>query len=310
MKRLLIISIMITMLFLVTAIQAQTYYNLRYSWEQIDDAIAAVRDTFPGLIASKLDNEVSHLELPENPGVPILVNLSVWGSPLDTEHGYIFAVDSVSVLRVAAHTTDGDNTDSYSVTIGASEPDPDYTLTVAGPAIASRWDAAGADFAEFFEAGDDLGLGVAVVFDEYGRVRAAKDGEKPFGIVSAGAGFIGNSGRPALPIQTTALGDTIFQEVQYVQVTREARFPMMKSITSWVPAERLTEIPKDAVTEIRREPIANPDFGKAYIPHRKNPAMVLVGLVGQLPLMKGQPTHPNWFKIKDLDKDTELWLVK
>jgi hypothetical protein len=308
MKRLLIISIMITMLFLVTAIQAQTYYNLRYSWEQIDDAIAAVRDTFPGLIASKLDNEVSHLELPENPGVPILVNLSVWGSPLDTEHGYIFAVDSVSVIRVAAHTTDGDDTDSYSVTIGASEPDPDYTLT--GPAIASRWDVAGADFAEYFEAGEELGLGVAVVFDEVGRVREAREGEKPFGIVSAGAGFIGNSGRPALPILTTALGDTIYQEVQYVQVTREARFPMMKSVTSWVPAARLSEIPENAKIETRREAVANPDYGKAYIPHRKNDKMVLVGLVGQLPLKKGQVTHPNWFRIKALDTETELWLVK
>lgn len=306
-------KISFTMIILLVAMTlgAQTYYNIRYTWEQIEDAIAAVRDTIPGLIAAKLDKEVSHLELPENPGVPILVNLSVWGSPLNTEHGYIFAVDSVSVLRIAAHTTDGNDTDSYSVVIGPSEPDPDYSLVVNGAAIASRWDVAGADFAEYFESGDQtLSLGMSVVFDEFGRVRAAKGYELPFGIISAGAGFIGNSGRPALPYLTTALGDTLYQEVEYVQVTREVQFPMVKSITSWVPAAKLQEIPKDALTEIRREKIANPDFGKEYLPHRKNPAMVLVGLMGQIPLKKGQCTHPNWYKIKELDAETELWLVK
>jgi len=308
MKRFLLIT---AVLALTIICPAQTYYNLRYTWEQIDDAITAVRDTLPGLIAGKLDSEVSHIALPDNPGVPILVNLSVWGSPLDTEHGYIFAVDSVSVLRVAAHTTDGDDTDSYSVMIGPGYPDPDYTLTVAGPAIASRWDVAGADFAEFFEIGRDaVSLGTSVVFDDDGRVRPARDGELPFGIVSAGAGFIGNSGRPALPYQTTALGDTIYHEVQYVQVTREAKFPALNSVTSWVPAERLSEIPKDAVVVTRREAMSNPEWGKAYVPHRKNPDMILVGLVGQLPLRKGQPVHPNWYKIRELDAETELWLVK
>lgn len=307
MKRL---SIIMILLLLVVAGQAQTYYNLRYSWEQIDDAITAVRDTFPGWINSKLDAEVSHLELPANPGIPTLINFSIHDAPLDSAHGYIFAADSMSVIRIQAHTSDGLSADSWSVTVGPSEPDPDYTLTVAGAAIASRWDVAGADFAEYFEAGEELGLGIAVVFDEQGLVRAAKDGEKPFGIVSAGAGFIGNSGRPALPVLTTALGDTIYREVQYVKVTREARFPSMSSITSWIPAAKLKDIPKDAETVIRREAVSNPDFGKAYIPHRKNDKMILVGLVGQLPLKKGQPTHPNWFRIKALDAGTELWLIK
>ncbi len=310
MKRLIIITIMITMLFGITAIQAQTYYNLRYSWEQIDDAIAAVRDTFPGLIASKLDADVSHIELESNPGVPTLVNLSVNDAPLDSDHGYIFAVDSLSVLRLQAHTTDGYDTDSYSVTIGPSEPDPDYTLTVSGPAIASRWDVAGADFAEYVESSSPIPLGVSVVFDKNGLIRPAKEGELPFGITSAGAGFVGNSGRPSSPFLTNALGDTLTQDVQYIWVERTLSIPSRGTRLSLVPLERVADPPKDAAIITRTEPIRNPDYGQAYIPHRHNPAMILVGLIGQIPLRKGQPTHPNWFFIKTLDRDTDLWLVK
>lgn len=299
----------ITMIILMVGVMAQSYYNLRYTWKEIEDAITAVRDSIPQQIAGKLDANVRGIVLTDNPGVPVLVNLRIWGSPENTEHGYIFAVDSVSVIRVAAHTSDGNDTDRYSVAIGPTEADEDYTLTVAGPAIASRWDVAGADFAEYFEADASLGLGISVVLDN-GRVRQAAKGEIPIGITSAGAGFVGNSGRPANQYLTTALGDTIWTEVEYVKVTREVGFPVFKSVEVWVPADKISDIPKDAEREIRMVAEKNPDYGKAYMPHRKNPAMVLVGLVGQIPLRKGQEKHPNWFYIKDLDKDTELWLVK
>jgi hypothetical protein len=35
-----------------------------------------------------------------------------------------------------------------------------------------------------------------------------------------------------------------------------------------------------------------------------------VGLLGQLPLVKGQPVAGGWVKIKDLSDEVELWLVK
>ncbi|HRY83287.1 MAG TPA: peptidase G2 autoproteolytic cleavage domain-containing protein, partial [Candidatus Cloacimonadota bacterium] len=288
---------------------AQTYYQLQYSWEEIDAAVTSVRDSFPAQISAKLDAQVSHIELPANPGVPTIINLSINGAPLDSDHGYIFAIDSLSVLRLQAHTTDGSDTDAMSVTIGPSEPDPDYSLTVAGPAIASRWDVAGADFAEYFEASAPIPLGTAVVIDR-GLVRPALPGEKPVGITSSGAGFIGNSGRPDSPWLTSALGDTLYQVVQYVQISREVKFPTPQTKDFWVPADKLESIPKDAPIQIRTLPIKNPDFGKTYIPHRHNPNMVLVGLIGQIPLRVGQATSPSWFFIKSLDKDTDLWLVK
>lgn len=35
-----------------------------------------------------------------------------------------------------------------------------------------------------------------------------------------------------------------------------------------------------------------------------------VGLLGQIPLWKGQPVAPTWIKIKDISEEVELGLVK
>lgn len=300
----------IILLCLIIMCQGQVYYNLQHSWEEIDGAVSIVLDSLNIKLGMKLDKEVKGIRLPDNAGVPILVNLRVTDSPLNSEHGYIFAVDDSCVLRIAAHTSDGETIDGYSVTIGEYLPEPGYALTVNGSAIASRWDVAGADFAEYFESERKIDLGYSVVFTEEGKIRVAQKGEKPFGVTSAGAGFVGNSGRPALPWLTNALGDTLYQEVEYVKVKREAKFPDLREVELWIPVDKLKEIPENAERILKREPIRNPDYGKAYLPYRNNPAMVLVGSIGQIPLRKGQSVNPNWVKIKELDEDTELWLVK
>ncbi|NIM16377.1 MAG: hypothetical protein GTO45_30665 [Candidatus Aminicenantes bacterium] len=64
--------------------------------------------------------------------------------------------------------------------------------------------------------------------------------------------------------------------------------------------------------ETKTRPKINPEYDetKEYIPREKRPEWNCVGLLGQLPLQKGQPVAPGWVKIKDLAKDVELWLVK
>jgi peptidase G2-like protein/endosialidase-like protein len=59
-------------------------------------------------------------------------------------------------------------------------------------------------------------------------------------------------------------------------------------------------------------PTLNPkyDEAKVYIPRDKRPEWNCVGLIGQLPLRKGQPAAPTWVKIKDISDKVELWLVK
>ncbi len=56
----------------------------------------------------------------------------------------------------------------------------------------------------------------------------------------------------------------------------------------------------------------NPDYDESaeYIPREKRPEWNCVGLLGKLPLRKGQPVAESWIKIEDISEEVELWLVK
>ncbi len=62
----------------------------------------------------------------------------------------------------------------------------------------------------------------------------------------------------------------------------------------------------------KERPKLNPKYDpkKEYIPREKRPEWNCVGLLGQLPLRKGQPVGLTWVKIKNISKEVELWLVK
>jgi hypothetical protein len=56
----------------------------------------------------------------------------------------------------------------------------------------------------------------------------------------------------------------------------------------------------------------NPNYDPtlAYIPRPDRPEWNLVGLVGQVIIKDGQRTNPNWCKIKQLENNYSLWLIK
>jgi hypothetical protein len=64
--------------------------------------------------------------------------------------------------------------------------------------------------------------------------------------------------------------------------------------------------------EKKVRPKINPDYDekKKYVLRQDRPEWNCVGLLGQLPLAKGQPVAGGWLKIKDLSDEVELWLVK
>lgn len=59
-------------------------------------------------------------------------------------------------------------------------------------------------------------------------------------------------------------------------------------------------------------PKVNPEYDetKEYIPRGERPEWCCVGLLGQLPLRKGEAVAPTWVKLKEVSEDVELWLVK
>ena len=58
--------------------------------------------------------------------------------------------------------------------------------------------------------------------------------------------------------------------------------------------------------------IENPDYDDSieYIPREDREEWNVVGIMGQLPVTKGQPVASNWIKMKDISDEVELWFIK
>ena len=56
----------------------------------------------------------------------------------------------------------------------------------------------------------------------------------------------------------------------------------------------------------------NPDYdeSKTYTPREKRDEWYLIGLLGQIPITKGQPLASNWIKMKDVSDTVEMYFVK
>ncbi len=56
----------------------------------------------------------------------------------------------------------------------------------------------------------------------------------------------------------------------------------------------------------------NPEYDEKqeYVKRESRPEWNCIGLLGQVPVIKGQPVAPSWVKLKDLSSKAELWLIK
>jgi hypothetical protein len=135
----------------------------------------------------------------------------------------------------------------------------------------------GADFGEMFESADGnrIPFGVTVIAVN-GKIRAAKDGESPIGAISATCSWVGNNGG-----------------------------------NEW-PGKYLRNDFGVIVEDSDGNPTINPlyDPTKEYVLRENRPEWHIVGLLGQVRILKGQPTAPGWIKLNDISDQVELWLIK
>ena len=78
-------------------------------------------------------------------------------------------------------------------------------------------------------------------------------------------------------------------------------------------------VPEDAVVvsvdddgnQLTRK-IINPDYDKSptYEPREGRDEWNLIGLLGQIPITKGQPMADSWIKMKDISDTVEMYFVK
>lgn len=172
----------------------------------------------------------------------------------------------------------------------------------------------GADYADLFESHNEkeIAPGTAVVLTDDGKVRKAKKNEIPIGVITKNPSILGNN-----PMDwhnkylKDEFGNKIMEKFEdEIPVSQEAEEQLLK-----MPKSKLkTKAGRKGLTKVVKRIRAklNPEYDpeKKYIPRVKRPEWQAVGLIGQLPLIKGQPVAPTWIKIKDVSDKVELWLVK
>ena len=240
-----------------------------------------------------------------------------------TESAFSTSVAQLETERV------GDAAFQFLTTLSShgGSTDVQHNLRGQGDVLADGvYDSGGADYAEYFESkdGNAMTVGVTVKLDG-DKVVACEDGDIPIGVVRprSNTAVIGNSA----PFKWTG---------KYLKDDYGAYIEEEYTVTEWVDGKNEdgsnndiqyhtdkipsdVTVPSDATvistekngTKLIRRKI-NPDYdeSKSYKPREERDEWCLIGLLGQIPITKGQPMASNWIKMKDISDTVEMWMVK
>jgi len=188
------------------------------------------------------------------------------------------------------------------------------------------YSSGGADYAEYFESKDGKAITVGITVKLDGdKVVACEDGDTPIGVVrpSSNSVVIGNSApfKWASKYLKDDYGAYIKEEytlTEWIDGKKEDGANNDISYhTDKIPSDVI--VPSDAVViskdgngnKLMRNKL-NPDYdeSKTYQPRKERDEWCLIGLLGQIPITKGQPMASNWIKMKDISDTVEMWMVK
>ena len=180
---------------------------------------------------------------------------------------------------------------------------------------AQTFTGGGADYAEYFESKDGIviPIGYTVILDG-GKIRQCYVGEIPIGVVrpkTTGSVLIGNNA------EYNWNGKYLKDEFgQFVMVT--------STFYTWIDNDgnnitiRQEELTNDIHLPLNAKVITSVDkkINPAYDPNiaytsRENrDEWHVIGLLGQIPIYKGQPVSPNWINMGQVSNRVDMWLVK
>ena len=211
-------------------------------------------------------------------------------------------------------------------------PDRQFTLRGDGNAFADgTWNPNGADYAEYFESstGAAIPVGTTVVL-ENDKVRAATSEDSAssiMGVIRPKApgkisSVVGNSAwnKWSDKYLTDDFDQYILDEHVVYEWTEtfEDGDDIFHSYESHQIPEGVT-IPSDVVGQTHDAKgnrfthyRLNPDFDPSvtYVPREERDEWVIVGLMGQVKILDGQPMNDRWVKMRDVSDSVEEWFIR
>lgn len=209
-----------------------------------------------------------------------------------------------------------------------------------------RYYTGGADYAEYFESLSGLSLEIGTVVGlKEGKIYPIEyDNDIPIGVISANPNLVGNAYEEEWhgKYKRDDYGRILYEDVEimeeelvYVIHREEVKTLIMRDNKWYEKSEyvdkkvgvydkvsiyndngeviRMENIQRRQLVSkrISRQQISKEyDATKIYVPRSKRPEWNMVGLLGQVVIKKYQKTHQNWIKIRNVNDDLELWLIK
>ena len=260
---------------------------------------------FDGNGAVELYHNNSKKFTTQSGGVQIDGNLTLYTGTSTQIHFYDVDTHTITLYTSSTHFRWWSEVDSDAI----AEVQQDGDIRIDGSYLTG-----GVDYAEYFEStdGSAIPVGTTVVLDN-GKVRAATGSETPIGVIrpkTSGTSVTGGTH------DLNWAGKYLVDDYDGI-VKENAIFCNWKEgdelKQSWKdrPPTGVT-IPDDAVETTKSRKKLNPSFdaSKTYVPRSEGVEWNCVGLLGQIPITKGQPTSTNWIKMKERSSTVELWMVK
>jgi hypothetical protein len=210
--------------------------------------------------------------------------------------------------------------------MSGNSSDSEFIMTGEGNMYADgTFNANGADYAEFFETedGNSIDVGKTVVLDG-NKVRASTssdDAATVIGVVRPKVDGINSMivGNTAWNSWTNRYlhddyGRFIMEDYTVTEWETSVSTDGVKNTLSYdtdkIPSD--VTVPSDAVVKTQQRRKANPDYDKSkeYKPRAERDEWVIIGMLGQIQITKGQKTGTNWIKMRDISDTVEEWLVR
>jgi hypothetical protein len=238
-----------------------------------------------------------------------------------------YSVTGIFGGNLLSNTTRSANS-AFSLITAIAGGDAEFVLRGDGNGYADgTWNNNGADYAEFFESanGQALMLGATVVLDG-NKVREATEQDP-------GSAIIGVV-RPKEPSKASmVVGNTAWNKWANKYLTDEFDRYIMEdhSVIEWTDEKGIAHsyeshnipeeiaVPSDVITKTHDEKgnklqhyKLNPAWDKdaEYVNRENRPEWNIIGLLGQVRILKGQPVGDRWIKMRDVSDFVEEWLVR
>jgi len=159
------------------------------------------------------------------------------------------------------------------------------------------------DYAEYFETfdGKAIAKGITVILVD-GKIKPAQDGETPIGVI-----------RPPATSAIVAGGQVFHWQGKYLR-NDYGEVQYDERIYTYMETDSVTgkkDKPSGKTKKMYDRKI-NPDFdeSKEYVEREFRDEWQIVGLLGQVPINKGQPVASSWIKMSEVSDSIDMYFIK